>query len=155
MKQLINKHDKNVRLVGLTEAWEEVKGESATAQGERAHLYTYIHFVMPTSVGAMWCVWSGEDWLLADMDQPKARPHESEEFRAWLRERIKKQGYSAMGLSQSLGYSAAWLANILLGRSRLKEKDIAKMAAELGVTEKTLRSKRGAVAPKSGKSLHK
>lgn len=142
MKQLINKHDKNVRLVGLKEA-------------EQREDWGFVRFLMPTNVGEMECVWSGDDWFVADMDQPKAQPHESEEFRAWLRERIKKQGYSAMGLSQSLGYSAAWLANILLGRSRLKEKDIAKMAAELGVTEKTLRSKRGAVAPKSGKSLHK
>lgn len=140
MKQLINRYDKEVRLVGLEDAVE-------TAD--------YIQFKMPLDAGLMGCIWSRKDWLLADMDQPKARPHESEEFRVWLRERIKKQGYSAMGLSQSLGYSAAWLANILLGRSRLKEKDIAKMAAELGVTEKTLRSKRGAVAPKSGKSLHK
>lgn len=140
MKQLINKFDNKVRLVGLTEAEQRED---------------YIYFEMPTHLGVKGCVWSIQDWFVADMDQPKARPHESEEFRAWLQERIKKQGYSAMGLSQSLGYSAAWLANILLGRSRLKEKDIAKMAAELGVTEKTLRSKRGAVAPKSGKSLHK
>lgn len=142
MKQLINKYDKNVRLVGLKEA-------------EQREDWSFVRFLMPTDVGEMWCVWSTEDWLLADMDQPKAKPHETEEFRAWLRERIKKQGYSAMGLSQSLGYSAAWLTNILLGKSRLKEKDIARVAAELGVTEKTLRSKRGAVAPKSGKSLHK
>lgn len=140
MKQLINRYDKEVRLVGLKEAEQRED---------------YIYFEMPTHFGVKGCVWSIQDWFVADMDQPKARPHESEEFRAWLRERIKKQGYSAMGLSQSLGYSAAWLANILLGRSRLKEKDIARVAAELGVTEKTLRSKRGAVAPKSGKSLHK
>ena len=140
MKQLINRYDKEVRLVGLKEAEQRED---------------YIYFEMPTHFGVKGCVWSIQDWFVADMDQPKARPHETEEFRVWLRERIKKQGYSAMGLSQSLGYSAAWLANILLGRSRLKEKDIAKMAAELGVTEKTLRSKRGAVAPKSGKSLHK
>lgn len=140
MKQLINKHDKNVRLVGLTEAEQRED---------------YIYFEMPTHFGVKGCVWSIQDWFVADMDQPKAKPHETEEFRVWLRERIKKQGYSAMGLSQSLGYSAAWLANILLGKSRLKEKDIARVAAELGVTEKTLRSKRGAVAPKSGKSLHK
>lgn len=140
MKQLINKFDNKVRLVGLTEAEQRED---------------YIYFEMPTHFETKGCVWPIQDWFVADMDQPKARPHETEEFRAWLRERIKKQGYSAMGLSQSLGYSAAWLANILLGRSRLKEKDIAKMAAELGVTEKTLRSKRGAVAPKSGKSLHK
>lgn len=140
MKQLINRYDKEVRLVGLEDAVE-------TAD--------YIQFKMPLEIGPLGCIWSRKDWLLADMDQPKAKPHETEEFRAWLRERIKKKGYSAMGLSQSLGYSAAWLTNILLGKSRLKEKDIARVAAELGVTEKTLRSKRGAVAPKSGKSLHK
>ena len=141
LKQLINREDNEVRLIGLKRAVVQDNGD--------------IRFYLPTPMGMEWAVWCGKHWLLADMDQPKARPHETEEFRAWLRERIKKQGYSAMGLSQSLGYSAAWLANILLGRSRLKEKDIAKMAAELGVTEKTLRSKRGAVAPKSGKSLHK
>lgn len=131
MKQLINKHDKNVRLVGLTEAEQ-------TAD--------YIRFLMPTGAGPLWGVWSANDWLLADMEEKKEVPHESEEFRAWLRERLKKKGYTASGVSEACGLSKGWLSNILEGRRRLKDKQTALLERELGL-------KPGAVARKRKECL--
>lgn len=131
MKQLINKHDSNVRLVGLTEAEQ-------TAD--------YIRFLMPTGAGPLWSAWSAEDWFVADMEEKKEVPHESEEFRAWLRERLKKKGYTASGVSEACGLSKGWLSNILEGRRRLKDKQTALLERELGL-------KPGAVARKRKECL--
>lgn len=131
MKQLINKHDKNVRLVGVVDAVEAAN---------------YIQFKMPLDAELMVCTWSRKDWLLADMEEKKEVPHESEEFRAWLRERLKKKGYTASGVSEACGLSKGWLSNILEGRRRLKDKQTALLERELGL-------KPGAVARKRKECL--
>lgn len=101
---------------------------------------------MPTGAGPLWGVWSANDWLLADMEEKKEVPHESEEFRAWLRERLKKKGYTASGVSEACGLSKGWLSNILEGRRRLKDKQTALLERELGL-------KPGAVARKRKECL--
>ena len=132
MKQLINKHDSNVRLVGLTEAEQRMED--------------YIYFEMPTHFETKGCVWPIQDWFVADMEEKKEVPHESEEFRAWLRERLKKKGYTASGVSEACGLSKGWLSNILEGRRRLKDKQTALLERELGL-------KPGAVARKRKECL--
>lgn len=145
MKQLINKHDSRIRLVGLEEAWTEETFKSPEAMGEKATVISYIHFMMPMPRPVM-CVWSGQDWELQDYSPASTAPRkkESPEFRVWLRKKIAEKGYSAYGLSQAMGYSSSWMGNFLNGKSRLRERDLPGLAKELGVAESTLRAKRKA-----------
>ena len=137
MKQLVNKCNESIRLVGLEDAWY---GEEKAA-GHEFPKSLYVHFKLPTTFGEAECIWSARDWEIWDYE-PKGRKGESEEFRAWLKKRLNEKAYSAYGLSMSLGYSQSWFSNFLQGRSRLREKDIPRLAKELGVTEQTLRAKR-------------
>lgn len=73
MKTLINKHDHDFRIIGIEDAWIEKKGESAAAIGEKPRITTFIHFLMPTEVGYMECVYSGEDWTLVEEEPVKER----------------------------------------------------------------------------------
>ena len=116
MKQLISRQDSRVRLIGIEEA--------ETKDG-------YIRFKMP--IGE--CMWNGRDWMLSD-EQEKG---EKTAFCEKLRKAIKAKGYSAMGLSQSLGHSGSWLANIIGGRVRLKTKHDSSLEAELGLAPGTLK----------------
>lgn len=129
MKQLVNKFDSKVRLVGLDEA---------NPSGD------YVSFIMPTNMGRVLCVWPAAVWEIADYNpqQERGKKGERPEFIAWLREQMKKKGYSAMGLSECLGYSSSWFSNFLQGRSRIKEADLPRLAKEFGVSEKTLRAHR-------------
>lgn len=130
MKQLVNKFDRNIRLIGLKSAVHEGEG---------------ILFPLPINEKRdINCFWPVADWDIADYNpqQERGKKGERPEFIAWLREQMKKKGYSAMGLSECLGYSSSWFSNFLQGRSRIKEADLPRLAKEFGVSEKTLRAHR-------------
>lgn len=130
MKQLVNKFDGKVRLVGLDEARQE---------GE------YIKFLLPANKSIEWCFWRGTEWEIADYNpqpEPKPRKNESKAFRDYLAGLLKKNNYSASGLSIYLGYSHNWMHMILTGKRRITDKGLALLAKELGVAESTLRAKR-------------
>lgn len=125
MKQLISRKNNAIRLVGLEDAKVSEDGR-------------YIRFKMP--IGE--CLWSGQDWELQDYSPASLAPRkkESPEFRVWLRKKIAEKGYSAYGLSQAM--SSSWMGNFLNGKSRLRERDLPRLAKELGVSESYLRAKR-------------
>lgn len=130
MKQLVNKFDSKVRLVGLDEANYEGG---------------YIRFLLPTNIGRMPCIWSALEWEIAEdnpQPEPKPRKNESKAFRDYLAGLLKKNKYSASGLSIYLGYSHNWMHMILTGKRRITDKGLALLAKELGVAESTLRAKR-------------
>lgn len=130
MKQLVNKFDSKVRLVGLDEA---------NPSGD------YVSFIMPTNMGRVLCVWPAAVWDIADYNpqpEPKPRKSESKAFRDYLAGLLKKNKYSASGLSIYLGYSHNWMHMILTGKRRITDKGLALLAKEFGVSEKTLRAHR-------------
>lgn len=140
MKQLINKYNRRIRLVGLEDVL--IEGKTGEALGERPRLY--YRFAIPMGSGDVECLWSGSEWEVQDYSPAATAPRkkESPEFRAWLRKKIAEKGYSAYGLSMSMGYSSSWMGNFLNGKSRLRERDLPRLAKELGVSESYLRAKR-------------
>lgn len=127
MIQLVSRKNNAIRLVGLEDAKVSEDGR-------------YIRFKMP--IGE--CLWSGSEWEVQDYNPASTAPRKKEcpEFRAWLRKKIAEKGYSAYGLSMSMGYSSSWMGNFLNGKSRLRERDLPRLAKELGVSESYLRAKR-------------
>lgn len=127
MKQLVNKYDRRIRLVGLEDVL--IEGKTGEALGERPRLY--YRFAMPMGAGDVECLWSGQDWALEDV----SRQGESKAFRDWLRKAVKEKGYCAAGVSLALGFSRSWLAMILKGKMYLRPKHWAALESELGLPQ--------------------
>lgn len=124
MKQLVNRYDSAVRLIGL--------GDDTRQEGD------YIYFNLPAGR----CIWPANIWDVEDYIEKKGwtKPEgESETFRARLRKALKRKGYSAMGLSLYLGHGGSWMGNILNGYSRLRKKNDEALEAELGLAPGTLK----------------
>lgn len=126
MKQLVNKYDRNIRLVGLADVME--------ADG-------CLYFDLPQGR----CVWSGRQWEVAGYE-PQGRPYgESLEFRTWLEGQLKARGYSALGVCDAMGMSHTWLWNILRGHRRIAAKRVPELERALqmeeGVIAEALRTK--------------
>lgn len=129
MKQLINKYNRRIRLVGLEDVL--IEGNSGEARGERPRIY--YRFDMPMDSGDVPCLWSGREWELADYGrQPKKRA-ESLEFRENLEEAIRERGFSASGLGVALGKSRSWLHMVVRGKRLLPSKYDGLLERELGL----------------------
>ena len=127
MKQLVNKYDRRIRLVGLEDVLRE--GKTGEALGERPRLY--YRFAMPMGAGDVECLWSGQDWALEEV----TRQGESKAFRDWLRKAVKDKGYCAAGVSLALGFSRSWMNLILKGKMYLRPKHWAALERELGLPQ--------------------
>lgn len=125
MKQLVNKLNRNIRLVGLEDA-KEIEGG-------------YLAFRLPNGG----CVWGGNEWEVQDYHpEPKG---ESEAFRSWLEKEVDKRKFKVSGIGPAMGLSTNWLWNILRGKRQLP----MKRAAEL---EEVLGMKPGAIVKALGRS---
>ena len=127
MKQLVNKYDRRIRLVGLEDVL--IEGKTGEALGERPRLY--YRFAMPMGSGDVECLWSGQDWALEEV----TRQGESKAFRDWLRKAVKERGYCAAGVSLALGFSRSWMNLILKGKMYLRPKHWAALERELGLPQ--------------------
>ena len=130
MKQLVNKYDSRVRLTVPEADTEE----------------TYIYFFMPTDIGPQRCIWNSRDWRLEEWKGED--DGEDPALLDWIREIIKKRGYTATGVSRSCGFSHAWLNQILRGKRKLRDKSTFILDEALGL-------KKGTVARKKKETLHK
>lgn len=126
MKQLVNKLDRNIRLVGL-EAVKDADG--------------YIYFNLPKGG----CIWSGREWEIEDYEPHPEPKGESEAFRSWLEKEVDKRKFKVSGIGPAMGLSTNWLWNILRGKRQLP----MKRAAEL---EEVLGMKPGAIVRALGRS---
>lgn len=127
MKQLVNKYDRRIRLVGLEDVL--IEGKTGEALGERPRLY--YRFAMPMGAGDVECLWSGQDWALEEV----TRQGESKAFCDWLRKAVKEKGYCAAGVSLALGFSRSWMNLILKGKMYLRPKHWAALERELGLPQ--------------------
>lgn len=127
MKQLVNKYDRRIRLVGLDDVL--IEGKTGEALGERPRLY--YRFAMPMGSGDVECLWSGQDWKLEEV----RRKGECKAFCDWLRKVVKGKGYCAAGVSLALGFSRSWLSLILKGKMYLRPKHWAALERELGLSQ--------------------
>lgn len=130
MKQLINKFDRQVRLVGLEEV--QIYGDTGTTKDDKPRLY--FRFPMPTAVGMVDCAWSSAAWELADYElRQETEQGECPEFCKWLKATLKEKNYTLSGVSRYLGFSSNWLWSIVSGKRRLPEKRHADLEKAIGL----------------------
>lgn len=137
MKQLINKFDSSVRLVGLDDV--SINANTGATHGDPTTMF--FTFGIPTSVGVLECVWSGESWNVADYNPPaqsRKEQGESEVFASWLENTIRGKNYTLTGVSRAMGFSASWLWNIVRGKRRLPKKRYAELEKALDLPNGTI-----------------
>lgn len=114
MKQLVNKLNRNIRLVGL----------------EKVEVYDgYLRFELPKGS----CIWSGRYWDIEDYEPHPEPKGESEAFRSWLEKEVDKRKFKVSGIGPAMGLSTNWLWNILRGKRQLPMKRAAELEVVLGM----------------------
>lgn len=114
MKQLVNKLNRNIRLVGL-EAVKDADG--------------YIYFNLPSGG----CIWSGREWEIEGCEPHPEPKGESEAFRSWLEKEVDKRKFKVSDIGPAMGLSTNWLWNILRGKRQLPMKRAAELEGVLGM----------------------
>ena len=130
MKQLVNRYDGRVRFTV----------PDARLEGK------YIWFDLPTAGGNFPCMWSADDWSIAELSED--RKGECKELCDWLRARVEEKNYTAKGVSMACGRCYSWLSMILTGKYNLNPRHEP-------ILEKALGLKKGAIARKRREILHK
>ena len=114
MKQLVNKLNRNIRLVGL----------------EKVEVYDgYLRFELPKGS----CIWSGRSWDIEDYEPHPEPKGESEAFRSWLEKEVDRRKFKVSGIGPAMGLSTNWLWNILRGKRQMPMKRAAELEAVLGM----------------------